>query len=304
MNGQMPMIYPNTPVLIAGPTASGKSSLALQIAQLHGGIIVNADALQVYDGWRILTARPDDAELGRARHALYGHIPFDAPYSVGHWLRDATPFLSGPHRPIIVGGTGLNFNALTQGLAAIPATPDAVRQKANDLPLDVLLAALDPDTTARIDTHNRMRVQRAWEVQHSTHKSLAQWQDETPPPLLAQQDAVCITMDAPKDWLNARIEKRFDQMLDLGALDEARAMYPTWNAAHQSSKAIGAAELIAHIAGTLTLPQARDAAIVASRQYAKRQRTWFRSRHKAWHHIAADSADISATLRFADHPVT
>ena len=296
------VLTPKTPVLIAGPTASGKSTLALHIAQAQGGVIVNADALQVFDGWRILTARPTDADLGSAPHALYGHVPFDGNYSVGHWLRDVAPFLTGAMRPIIVGGTGLNFNALTQGLAAIPLTPATIRERANDIPLDQLLAALDPETTARTDTQNRMRVQRAWEVLQTTGQSLALWQDATPPPLLAQQDAVCITMDAPKDWLNARIEKRFKQMLDQGALDEARAMHQTWNPAHQSSKAIGAPELIAHIDGALTLPQARDSAIIASRQYAKRQRTWFRSRHKAWHHIGADNPDISATLRFADQP--
>ncbi|MEL6684432.1 MAG: tRNA (adenosine(37)-N6)-dimethylallyltransferase MiaA [Pseudomonadota bacterium] len=293
-------IVPNRPVLIAGPTASGKSALALQIAKTQGGIIVNADALQVFDGWRILTARPDDTDLATADHALYGHVPFDATYSVGHWLRDVAPFLKGPHRPIIVGGTGLNFNALTQGLADIPTTPESVRAAGNALSLAELLAGLDSETTTRIDTQNRMRVQRAWEVLQTTGQSLAAWQDATPPPLLALDDATCITLDAPKDWLNDRITRRFDQMLDHGALEEARAMLPVWNPNHLSSKAIGAPELIAHLQGELTLAQARDAAIIASRQYAKRQRTWFRARHKDWHHIAADSPDLSATLDFAD----
>ena len=293
-------ITPHTPVLIAGPTASGKSALALQIARAQGGVIVNADALQVFDGWRILTARPDDADLAQAAHALYGHVPFDADYSVGHWLRDVAPFLAGPQRPIIVGGTGLNFNALTQGLADIPATPDALRQQGNTLSLPDLLDSLDPETAARIDTQNRMRVQRAWEVLQNTGRSLADWQDSTPPPLLPADQAVCITLDAPKDWLNDRIVRRFDQMLDQGALIEARTMLPHWNAAHLSSKAIGAPELIAHLQGDMTLAEARDAAIIASRQYAKRQRTWFRARHKDWHALRADSPDISATLRFAD----
>lgn len=293
-------ILPDRPVLIAGPTASGKSALALQIAQTQGGVIVNADALQVFEGWRILTARPDDADLAAADHALYGHVPFDATYSVGHWLRDVAPYLSGPKRPIIVGGTGLNFNALTQGLAEIPPTPAAIREAGNALSLDALRDALDPETAGRIDLQNRMRVQRAWEVLQTTGQSLAQWQDSTPPALLPATQATCITLDAPKDWLNDRIARRFDLMLDQGALDEARAMLPHWNPDHLSSKAIGAPELIAHLKGEMPLQQARDAAIIASRQYAKRQRTWFRSRHKDWHHIAADSADLSATLRFAD----
>lgn len=296
-------IHPHTPVLIAGPTASGKSALALQIATAQGGVIVNADALQVFDGWRILTARPDDTDLATARHALYGHVPFDADYSVGHWLRDVAPFLTGPARPIIVGGTGLNFSALTQGLAEIPPTPAAVREAGNNLALDELLAALDAETTARIDTQNRMRVQRAWEVLQATDQSLAHWQDATPPPLLARNAAICITLDAPKDWLNDRITRRFDLMLDQGALAEAEAMQPHWNPAHQSSKAIGAPELMQYLQGILTLDEARDAAIIASRQYAKRQRTWFRSKHKDWHPIAADSPDLSATLRFAGEPM-
>lgn len=287
------------PVLIAGATASGKSALALQIAKAQGGIIVNADALQVFDGWRILTARPDDSDLAEAEHALYGHVGHDADYSVGHWLRDVKPYLHGAKRPIIVGGTGLNFNALTNGLADIPPTPAAIRAQGNAMPHEALLQALDPETTSRIDTQNRMRVQRAWEVLHSTGRSMADWQDATPPALLPRDQAICITLDAPKDWLNDRITRRFDQMLAQGALDEARAMRPHWNPAHQSAKAIGAAELIAHLQGELTLEEARDAAIIASRQYAKRQRTWFRSRHKDWDHIAIDSADISATLQIA-----
>ncbi|SIT79103.1 tRNA dimethylallyltransferase [Yoonia rosea] len=294
-----PLILPDRPVLIAGPTASGKSALALHIAQTQGGVIVNADALQVFDGWQILTARPDNHDLALAPHALYGHVPFDADYSVGHWLRDVAPFVNGPLRPIIVGGTGLNFHALTQGLAEIPPTPPEVREAGNALPLPALLAALDAETEGRIDTQNRMRVQRAWEVLQATGQSLAVWQDKTPPPLLSAHAATCITLDAPKDWLNDRIARRFDQMLDQGALDEARAMLPRWNPDHLSSKAIGAPELIAHLQGSLSLSEAREAAIIASRQYAKRQRTWFRARHKAWHHVAADSADLSATLRFA-----
>lgn len=295
-------LAPHIPVLIAGPTASGKSALALDIARRQGGVIVNADALQVFDGWRILTARPDDADLAAAPHALYGHVPYDAPYSTGHWLRDIKPFLTGDARPIIVGGTGLNFNALTQGLADIPPTPPDIRAQADTMDPADMLADLDDDTRARIDTRNPMRVQRAWEVQRSTGRSLASWQDATPPPLLPTDKAVCITLDAPKDWLNARIARRFDQMLDQGALDEARAMLPHWNPDYLSSKAIGAPELIAYLQGRMTLDDARARAVIASRQYAKRQRTWFRSRHKAWWHVPADGPDLSATLSFQDQP--
>ena len=275
-------IAPNKPVLIAGPTASGKSALALHIAKTQGGVIINADALQVFDGWRIITARPDDHDLALAPHALYGHIPFDAPYSTGQWLRDVTPYLTGPERPIIVGGTGLNFHALTHGLADIPATDPTLRTQANALSIQDLLAALDAATRARIDTLNRMRVQRAWEVLQQTGQSLADWQDATPPALLATQDATRITLDVPTDWLNARIVKRFQIMLDSGGLNEARAMLPHWNPAHQSAKAIGAPALIAHLRGDIPLAAACDSAITASRQYAKRQRTWLRKNTYNW----------------------
>lgn len=290
-------IYPTTPVLIAGPTASGKSALALHIAKSQGGVVVNADALQVYDGWRILTARPDDDELAQADHALYGHVPFDAPYSTGHWLRDVAQLLAGK-RPIIVGGTGLNFLALTQGLADIPQTPPALRTAAKAVPLSQLLQDLDDKTTTRIDTNNRMRVQRAWEVLQVTGRSMADWQDDTPPPLLPPQDAVRITLDVPVDWLNDRITRRFEQMLDLGVLAEAEAMLPTWEPSHQSSKAIGAPELMAYLQGEMTLAAARDAAIIASRQYAKRQRTWFRSKHKEWAKLDISSTDLSTAITF------
>ena len=274
------------PVLIFGPTASGKSALALQIAQDQGGVIVNADALQVFDGWRVLTARPSTADVALVTHALYGHVPFDAPYSVGHWLRDVTPFIQSGARPIIVGGTGLNFMALTQGLADIPATPDDLRACANDLTLDILLAALDADTLGRIDTNNRARVQRAWEVQETTGRSIALWQDNTPPPLLPLGDTTALALSPDPDWLNARIARRFGLMLQSGALDEARAMEPGWSPDHASSKAIGAAELIAHIRGEMTLEDASEYAIIASRQYAKRQRTWLRSKMQEWRYIS------------------
>jgi tRNA dimethylallyltransferase len=273
---------PTKPVLIAGPTASGKSGLALDIARTQGGVIVNADALQVFSGWRILTARPSVHDEDLAPHKLYGHIPFDGSYSVGDWLRDVAPLLTGPDRPIIVGGTGLYLTALTEGLADIPATPAAIRAAGDALPLHTLLAALDDDTRDRLDQRNRMRVQRAWEVQETTGRSLAQWQQTATAPLLPLDQAQAFVIDAPKDWLTPRIEHRFDQMLAQGALAEADQMRANWTPAHQSSRAIGASDLIAHLKGELSLDDARQAAIIATRQYAKRQRTWFRARMGKW----------------------
>ena len=278
------------PVLIAGPTASGKSALALEIADSGGGVIVNADALQVFDGWRILTARPDDHDLGLAEHLLYGHVPFNREYSVGRWLREVAQILEkSPDRPIIVGGTGLYFKALTEGLANIPATPPEIRQRADELladqGVDALLIALDPATLARIDRKNPVRVQRAWEVLQATGRGLAEWQDMTPPPLLPLDRCTPLVLNAERDWLNARIDRRFDQMLKTGALDETRMMEPRWNPAHLSARAIGAAELIAHVRGEITLDDARQRARIASHQYAKRQRTWFRARMAGWHSL-------------------
>ncbi len=276
------VVDPDRPVLISGPTASGKSGLALAIAEAQGGVIVNADASQIYDCWQVVTARPDAHDLARAPHLLYGHVGYDAMYSAGHWLREVAPLLSGPDRPIIVGGTGLYFTALTKGLAEIPETPDDLRKTADAIPLDALLAALDPETTARIDTNNRARVQRAWEVLHATGRGLAAWHDDTPPPLLPEGSATCIALSSPPDWLNLRIAQRFDMMLDGGALDEIAAMRDRYDPALSSCRAIGVPELMAHAQGRITLEAARDAAVIASRQYAKRQRTWQRSKMAHW----------------------
>ncbi len=278
------------PVLIAGPTASGKSAIALELAARQGGTIVNADALQVFANWRILTARPSQDEESIAPHALYGHVEATFPYSVGQWLRDITPFLAGSARPIIVGGTGLYFTALTEGLAEIPETPPAIRAEA-DIRVasrgpQTLLDELDPATAARIDRKNPVRVQRAWEVQQTTGRGLAAWQDETPAPLLPLAKAETMLINADKDWLASRIDRRFDAMLADGALEEARANLAGWDPARPSAKAIGAPELVAHLRGELTLDEARNRAVISTRQYAKRQRTWFRARMKGWAPLA------------------
>ncbi|WP_375173197.1 tRNA (adenosine(37)-N6)-dimethylallyltransferase MiaA [Pseudooceanicola sp.] len=276
------------PVLIAGPTASGKSALAMEIAARDGRVVVNADAIQVYDNWRVLSARPSEADEARVSHALYGHVAREEVYSVGAWLREVTSFLSAA--PVIVGGTGLYFSALTEGLAEIPATPPEIREEGDRLRaaegLGPLLAELDAETLARIDQQNPMRVQRAWEVWRATGRPLSAWQDDTPPPLLQVADAECLVLDAPREWLTPRIERRFDMMLAEGALEEAAANLADWDPARPSSKAIGAPELIAHLRGEMTLEDAREAATIATRQFAKRQRSWFRSRMSDWRNVS------------------
>ncbi|MFK7881911.1 tRNA (adenosine(37)-N6)-dimethylallyltransferase MiaA [Roseobacter sp.] len=275
-------LSPERPVLIAGPTASGKSALALEIAARQGGVIVNADASQVYNCWRIVTARPSRTEEATAQHVLYGHKNAHDAYSAGHWLREVMPVLGGPKRPIIVGGTGLYFTALTQGLADIPATPSDVRALGDTIPLSALLKALDDETKARLDLANRARVQRAWEVLQTTGRSLVSWHDETGDATLPIGQSENIVVDVDKDWLNARIEKRFDQMINEGALAEARSVQPDYDQRLPAHRAIGAPELMAHLNGELSLKEARDQAVIATRQFAKRQRTWFRSKMRDW----------------------
>lgn len=282
---QLPDIPDDTPVLIAGPTASGKSALALEIAATQGGVIVNADASQVYKCWRILTARPSPADETEAPHALYGHVSWTTTYSAGHWLRDVTPMLDGPERPIIVGGTGIYFLSLTQGMADIPLIPPQIRREGDQFSLAQLLSALDPRTAARLDQKNRARVQRAWEVWHATGRSLADWQDDTPAPVLPLSKAVPIVFDPPKPWLLDRITRRFDAMLDQGALDEVAAMKAHYDRSFPAFRAIGVAELMAYLEDNQSLAEAREAATIATRQFAKRQRTWFRSKMRNWSKI-------------------
>ncbi|QUJ77539.1 tRNA (adenosine(37)-N6)-dimethylallyltransferase MiaA [Sulfitobacter albidus] len=270
------------PVLIAGPTASGKSALALAIAEAQGGVIVNADASQIYDCWRVITARPTADEEARAPHRLYGHVGARETYSTGHWLREVAPLLAGGPRPIIVGGTGLYFRALTEGLAEIPATPPEVRARGDAMTLDALLAELDGPTAAGIDCANRARVQRAWEVWQATGRGLSQWQAETSAPLLEPDACLRIAVTVEADWLNARIARRFDAMIAGGALDEIAAVAPDYDPALPAHRAIGVPELMAHHRGDIPLDAAREAAVIATRQYAKRQRTWQRSKMGDW----------------------
>ena len=280
------------PVLIAGATASGKSALALDIATQLGGVIVNADALQVYRGWRILTARPSARDERRAPHELYGHVANHKSYSVGDWLRDISPILFGGKRPIIVGGTGLYLRALTEGLADIPPIPAAIRTQSSELlsqgSLKPMLDALDAETRAQIDVQNPMRVARAWEVLQATGQSIRSWQARTPPPLLPLEACHALHLTSPVDWLNYRLKRRFDIMISEGALEEARHNLEFWDSKWQSSKAIGAPELIAHLRGHFSLDEAKTRAVTASSQFAKRQRTWFRKRMIAWQTLAAE----------------
>ncbi|HEU0220629.1 MAG TPA: tRNA (adenosine(37)-N6)-dimethylallyltransferase MiaA [Paracoccaceae bacterium] len=289
------------PILIAGPTAAGKTALALGLARALGGLVINADALQMYRGWRILTARPSPEEEALAPHRLFGTVGMTEPWSAGHWLRAVTRLLAEPHglRPIFVGGTGLYFLALTEGLADIPPTPPDLRARADALRrahgrdwFAEELARRDPATLASgIDRTNPMRLQRAWEVLENTGRGLAAWHAETPPPLVTE--ATRLHLAAEPAWLNHRIARRFSAMLAAGAPEEVAANAHL-DPAIPSMQALGAAPLAAHLRGELTLEAATDAAITATRQYAKRQRTWFRARMADWIHL--DPADPGQAL--------
>ncbi|MEM6669632.1 MAG: tRNA (adenosine(37)-N6)-dimethylallyltransferase MiaA [Pseudomonadota bacterium] len=287
------------PILLAGPTASGKSALAMMLAELSNGCVINADALQVYDLWRVLTARPSEADERRVPHRLYGHVPVSTPdYSVGRWLRELDPILAecakSGCRPIIVGGTGLYFKALSEGLAEIPETPPPVRtelklvqKQMGEEAFYTELKRLDPETAEQIDQANPRRVLRAREVFETTGEGLATWRARTPPPLIPLEDARAFVLEPPRETLRAGIAQRFDVMLKSGALEEvARLRQLGFDeedfARLPGLKALGAPELLAHLAGETDLDTAIDRAVTATRQYAKRQSTWARNQMSAW----------------------
>ena len=274
------------PILIAGQTASGKSQLALQIAEKRDRVIVNADAIQVYRNWRILTARPSIAEEALATHMLYGHIAAQIEYSVGHWLKDVKKILNIYPNPIIVGGTGLYFSSLTNGLIDIPDIPAQIRSEAKSRiqsdGFESLIEEIDPETIKKIDKNNPVRIQRAWEVMKATGRGLISWHRETPKPVLELKNCEKILVDGDAFIINNRISSRFDRMLDNGLLEEASKNFSTWDQKNPSSKAIGAKELMAFLNDDISMEQLKEKVVVATRQYAKRQRTWFRSKMKSW----------------------
>ena len=301
------------PILIAGPTASGKSSMALELAeQLGGCVIVNADSMQVYEGWSLLTARPSAQEEDQIPHRLYGHIDPADSYSVGAWLREMYGVLKETQAaglcPIIVGGTGLYFTSLIRGLSMIPEIPDDVRAAAEDELSRLGRSAFHKELLRRdpkavgVDPMNPRRLVRAWEVFEHTGKSLADWALQTPPPLLPLgQTKASIVLEADPDWLRERIEQRFDEMVEYGALDEAAAMAER-NIAEgtPSLKALGGPALMAHLRGEITLEDAIETGKADTRRYAKRQRTWFRNQMADWSRIPAGDAAMEELTQLLD----
>lgn len=282
------------PILIAGPTASGKSALALELARAHNGRIINADSMQVYRELRVLTARPTLDEASRAPHALYGHVAGAEGYSVAHWLTDVALELevtrSHGQTPIIIGGTGLYFEALLRGLSPVPQIADEVRQRWRDearcaAPGDLhkRLAEADPVMAARLDAGDTQRVTRALEVMDATGRSLAEWQAQPGTPLVDEARAECIVVLPDRATLHDRSDRRFDLMMETGAVDEVRALVQL--GLHRDlpvMRALGVAAIAAHLDGTLPRGEAAARAKLETRQYIKRQETWLRRRMHSW----------------------
>jgi tRNA dimethylallyltransferase len=298
-------------ILIAGPTASGKSALALELAQARGGVIVNADSMQVYRDLRIITARPMPAEEARVPHRLYGHVDAAENYSAGRWCVEAAAALVAARkelRPaIVVGGTGLYFKALTQGLAAVPPIPADIRNTVRTrltsdgvAALHADLAQRDPAAAARLMPNDRARITRALEVVLATGRSLLAWHDEGMPASLDSALAAKVFLDVERDQLSRRIDARFDAMMAAGALEEVRALA----ARHldqnlPAMKAHGVPWLIRHLKGEIPIADAIEHAKLETRQYTKRQSTWFRNQLPDFAWVAPDraSAAIEAQLR-------
>jgi tRNA dimethylallyltransferase len=299
-------------ILIAGPTASGKSALALALAEKLDGTIVNADSMQVYRDLRVITARPTPEEETRVPHRLYGHVDAAENYSVGRWCRDvgaALAEIAAEGRvPILVGGTGLYFKVLTSGLAAVPPIPAEIRSQMRGrlasegaAALHGELASLDPATAQRLMVNDRSRIARALEVVLATGRSLSDWHREGKPALVDPARAAKIFLTCERKQLVARIETRFAAMLAAGALDEVRAL-----AARQidpllpAMKAHGVPWLIRHLQGEISLDEAATGAVMDTRRYAKRQLTWFRNQMKDWPWAAPEEAQRALETRFAE----
>ncbi|MBY4629446.1 tRNA (adenosine(37)-N6)-dimethylallyltransferase MiaA [Rhizobium croatiense] len=286
-------------ILITGPTASGKSALAVEFAKRYDGAVVNADSMQVYDTLRVLTARPSEEEMQGVPHHLYGHVPAGAGYSTGSWLRDVSALLpalkAAGQLPVYVGGTGLYFKALTGGLSDMPAIPEALREKLRTRLLEegpdqlyAELDAIDPAMSASLNRQDGQRIVRALEVIKATGRSIADFQGRSGPVLIDAEKARKIVVLPDRAVLHARINGRFEKMLQQGAEDEVRALLALGLPAEAPvMKAIGVSQIAAMLKGEMTREEVLEKGAAATRQYAKRQMTWFRNQmDESWERLA------------------
>ncbi|MXN63563.1 tRNA (adenosine(37)-N6)-dimethylallyltransferase MiaA [Stappia sp. GBMRC 2046] len=296
-------------LLIAGPTASGKSGLALKLAETLNGAIVNADSMQVYKDLRVLTARPTVDEEKRAPHLLYGHVDAGRAYSVAQWLADAQSAIADVaamgRLPIFVGGTGLYFKALTEGLSEIPPIDEAIRahwrgeaQNLGREQLHQLLAERDPEMAERLEPADTQRIVRALEVIDATGRSLAEWQKARTAPLVAPESAIRIVLAPDRAWLHERINRRFAEMVQQGAVEEAVTLTARGlDASLPAMKAIGLRELASADSGEISLEEATERAKTETRRYAKRQETFLRGQLKDWRRVDPLDIDIKGLSR-------
>ncbi|WP_443025242.1 tRNA (adenosine(37)-N6)-dimethylallyltransferase MiaA [Sphingomonas sp. QA11] len=279
--------------LIAGPTASGKSALAMAIAQKHRGVVINADSAQVYADLRVLSARPSPEDEARVPHRLFGHVDGADIYSAARWAAEAKVEIERAHEagllPILAGGTGLYMRTLLDGIAPVPPIDPAIREEVRALPVATayaMLGALDPPAAARLAPADTTRVARALEVVRSTGRPLATWQQAKTGGIGHEIDLMATVLIPDRDWLLARCDARLEAMFAGGGIEEARAVLARSDILPTAPVrlAIGVPEIGALLAGTRTLPEALAAAQLATRQYAKRQFTWFRNQPPAmWH---------------------
>ncbi|MBY4593162.1 MULTISPECIES: tRNA (adenosine(37)-N6)-dimethylallyltransferase MiaA [Rhizobium] len=287
-------------ILITGPTASGKSALAVELAKRHDGAVVNADSMQVYDTLRVLTARPSKEEMQGVPHHLYGHVPAGAGYSTGTWLRDVSALLpalrAAGRLPVFVGGTGLYFKALTGGLSDMPEIPEALREELRARLLEegpeglhAELAEADPAMAASFNRQDGQRIVRALEVFKATGRSIADFQGRSGPVVIDAAQARKIVVLPDRAVLHQRINGRFEKMLDQGAEGEVRALLALDLPAEAPvMKAIGVSQIAAMLKGGMTRDEVLEKGAAATRQYAKRQMTWFRNQmDDSWERLTA-----------------
>jgi tRNA dimethylallyltransferase len=285
-------------ILITGPTASGKSALAVEMARAHDGEVVNADSMQVYDTLKVLTARPDQPDMGGIPHHLYGTVPAGQVFSTGEWLRAVAPVLAdirARHKlPVFVGGTGLYFKALTGGLSEIPEVPAEIRAKwrrrlAEDGPwaLHAELGSRDPDMADQLGASDGQRIVRALEILDATGRSLATFQTGTGNGLIDAARARKLIVEPDRALLHDRINRRFAAMFEQGAIEEVEALLRLDLPKEMPiMKAIGVPQIAALLRGELTRDQVISQASAATRQYAKRQMTWFRNQMgESWERV-------------------